>query len=347
MHRTITSLVACLTVAGSAFAQENKNAPPYEAPKPALTPEQVEKVLKQLDELEKSILASRGSTLGGIIAKLHAAAASDAAAINFLTDCDKLVNVERKDGDRKDAKQIDKKKEAEKREPRGADADKDGDFGTGLRLCLEYLALTLEVRDLKDLSTAIPKITAFHQNILSRGKKIKGKAGEMLMQAVGTGGGGAAAGGRRGGGPVEMRVVIEAYQLDQFIRRPNWPLVPGDIIDMYNKVIIENARQNKKEDMATLWDTALNTEASIRKLRLADGEFSVWEQSTYPNLRWQRATDLASNGPNPVTGMAEMLKVIKDYPNHPNSPDWVRQLRSMVAPEKTEEVADKDATAAK
>ncbi len=345
MHRPILSLAACLTVIGSALAQESKTAPPYVAPTPALTPAQVANVLKQLEELEKGILSQRGNTLGAIIAKLHSAAASDAAAINFLTECEKLVNVERKDGDRKDAKQIDKKKEAEKREPRGAEADKDGDFGTSLRLCLEYLALTLEVRDLKDISTAITKITAYHQKMISAGKKIKGKAGDMLMQAVGTGGGGG--GNRRGGGAVEMRAVVEAYQLDQFLRRQDWPLVPGDIVEMYNKVIIENARKNKKEDMAALWDTALNTEATLRKLRLPDGEFTVWEQSSYPNLRWQRAMDLVSSGPNPVSGMADMLKVIKDYPNHPNSPDWVKQLRTMVAPEKPEEGADKDATAAK
>ncbi|MDB6136930.1 MAG: hypothetical protein JWO94_2 [Verrucomicrobiaceae bacterium] len=344
MNLSIPSLVVGILVTGTAIAQENKDAPPYVAPTPALTEAQVANVLKQLDDLEKSILSQRGNSLSTIIAKLRTAASSDAAAINFLTECDKLVNVERKDGDRKDAKKIDQKKETEKREPRGAEADKEGDLGTALRLCLEYIALTLEVRDVKEIGTVIPKITAFHQSILSRGKKIKGKAGEMLMQPVGTGGGGA----RRGNTSLpDMRVVVDAYQLDQFMRRPKWPLVPGDIIEMYDKVIIENARQNKKEEMASLWDTALNNEATFRKLRLADGEFTVWEQSTYPNLRWQRATDLALNGPNPVTGMADMLKVIKDYPNHPNSPEWVNQLRTMVAPSKVGTDEGNAATAAK
>ena len=339
MHRSILSFIACVSVIGTATAQENKNAPPYVAPTPTLTEDQVTKVLKQLDDLEKTIAAQRGNTLGAIIQKLHTAASSDSAAINFAIECEKLVTVERKDGDRNDARKLDQKKEAEKREPKaGIEAQKDGDFGTGLRLCLEYLALTLEARDVKDLATIVPKITAFHQNIISRGKKIKGRAGEMLMQPLGSGG-------RRGG--AEMRAVIDAYQLDQFIRRPKWPTVPGDIVDIYDKVIIEIARDKKKEDMATLWDTALNTEAGFCRLRMADGEFAVWEQSIYPNLRWQRATDLASNGPNPVTGMAEMLKVIKDYPNHPNSPDWIQTLRTMVSPPKPgEETTDAAKTTA-
>ena len=146
-----------------------------------------------------------------------------------------------------------------------------------------------------------------------------------------------------------MRAVIDAYQLDQYLRRSDWPNVPGDIVEMYDKVIIEQARQKKKDDMASLWDTALTNEASLRRLRLADGDFAVWEQSTYPNLRWQRAVDLATTGPNPVTGMADMLKVIKEYPNHPNSPDWVHQLRDMVQPPGAGTDADKDkaSTAAK
>ncbi len=331
MHRSLLFIFAGLTAALTATAQENKDAPPYVPPVPTLTPEQSAKVLKQLEDLEKSILAQRGTSLGAIIQKLRAASATDASAINFVAECEKLVTVERKGGDRKDAMKIDQKKEAEKREPKaGIDADRDGDFGTALRVCLEFLALTLEVRDVKDMSTMVPRITSFHQGLLARGKKLKGRAGDMVMQPIGGGGGGG--NGRRGGTPPELRSVIEAYQLDQYLRRENWPTTPGDIVDMYDKVIVQAARDKKKEDMASLWDTGLNTEASFRRLRLADGEFTVWEATGYPNLRWQRAQDLAQNGSNPVTGMAEMLKVIKDYPNHPNSPDWIKQLRDMVTP---------------
>ena len=326
MSRSIPCLLACLALAHSACAQDNKDAAPA-SPVSGLSPAQIANVLKQLDELEKGILSQRNSSLSGIISKLRTAASSDAAAINFVAACEKLVNVERKDGDRKDAKKIDQKKEEEKRQPRGPDADKEGDYGLALRLCLEYMALSLEARDVKDLATMIPKITAYHQTLIAQGKKIKGKAGDMLMQSV-TGGG------RRG----EMRVVMEAFQLEKYLNREGWSRVPGDIVAMYDKVIIENARKNKKEDMASLWDTALNNDATFRRLRMTDGDFSVWEASSYPDLRWQRATDLANAGPNPVAGMADMLKVIKDYPSHANSPDWVKQLRDMVTPPKPEVV---------
>ncbi len=331
MHRTLLPLVAGLGLALTASAQENKNAPPYVPPTPTLTPDQVTNVLKQLDELEKSILSQRGTTLSTIIQKLHSAAQSDTSAINFVAECDKLVNVKLKNADRREAQRIDQRKEAEKREPKaGVDADREGDYGAALRVCLEYIALSLEARDVKDMGAFASKITAYHQALLSYGKKLKGRAGELIMQPIIGGGGG-----RRTAGQLqlpELRVVIDAYQLDQYLHRNDWPLVPGDIAAMYDKVIVQAAREKKKEDIGSLWETGINTEASFRGLRLAEGEFKQWQASTYPNLRWHRAEDLAQNGPNPVTGMAEMLKVIKDYPNHPNSPDWVRQLRNMVSP---------------
>ena len=344
MHRSLLPLFAGFSVVLTATAQENKNAPPYVPPVPSLTPAQIANVLKQLEDLEKTILAQRGVSLGAIIQKLHSAAASDVSAINFVAECEKLVQVKLKNADRKEAMKIDQRKEAEKREPKaGVEAEKEGDIGTALSLALEYLALTLEARDVKDLSTMVPRITSFHQALIARGKKLKGRAGELIMQPI-TGGGG----GRRG---PEFHYVIEAYQLDQFLHRQDWPETPGDIATMYDKVIIQLARDKKKEDMAGLWDAAINNEATFRRLRLADGEFSVWETSASPNLRWRKAEDLAQNGPNPVTGMAEMLKVIKDYPNHPASPDWVKELRDMVAPPaaeapKTGEDANKASTAA-
>jgi len=324
----LLSLLAVGSLATIHFAHGQTAVSPET--KPVLTPEQAANVLKQLADLEKSILQQRGSNLGGVIQKLRTAASSDAAAVSFIEDCDKLVNVERKDGDREEAKRIEQRAEQAKRNETKKEEDKDGDHVTGLRLCLEYLALTLEANDAKDLCLMVPKVQAFHQTLLSHGKKLKGRTGDMLMRPIAAGGGG-----RRGGqgGGLDIGVVIDAYQLDRYIRREGWPLEPGNIIRMYQQVILKSSLEKHKDDIGSLWDTGITTEASYRKERLAEGEFTVWQQNEYPALKWQRATDLVQSGPNPVTGMAEMLKVIKDHPGHPSSPEWVKQLRSLVTPD--------------
>ncbi len=306
----------------SVFAQNTEPAPAAPA-RPELTPEQIKNVLKQLDELEKSILSQRGTSLGSIIQKLRSAASSDAATINFLAECDKLVNVERKDGDRQDAKRIEQRKEAEKRGETRKETEKDGDHATALRLCLEYMALTLEANETKDLKTMVPKLLAFHQTMLAQAKKLHGAAGELLMRPVGGGGGGRNLG---------VGVVVQAYQLDSFLKPQGWPTSPGDIIEAYDKFILKTVREKETDKLAAGWDTALNNELGFRKERMAEGEYTVWAQQSYPRLRWSRAIDLTTHGPSPVAGLGEQLKVIKEFPNHPDSPGWIAALRSVVAP---------------
>jgi len=68
-------------------------------------------------------------------------------------------------------------------------------------------------------------------------------------------------------------------------------------------LILPSIRQDKKEDLATTWDTALTNYATFTKARMPEGEFLVWQQQAYPELRWQRATDLFENGSSPVLGL--------------------------------------------
>lgn len=332
-------LFVTLTAAATLHAQvpaPTAVAPPVpasaveaEAPKPALTPDQVSNVLKQLADLEKTILQQRATNLGGLVQKIRTAASSDASAVNFVEDCDTLVNVERKDGDKDEAVKIKQRAEQVKRGDTKQQEDKEGDYLTSLRLTLEFLALSLEAHEAKDLSSMIPKVQSFHQSLIENAKKLKGRAGDMLMMPISRGGFGGGA--RRPGGNLDVGVVIEAYQLAPYLRTEGWPVEPANIMGMYDKVILKVVRETRATELASAWDGAINTEVNYRKERLPEGELTVWQQQEYPNLRWLRAKDLVRNSGNPVNGMAEMLKVIKEYPNHASSPAWVVELRNMVS----------------
>lgn len=303
-------------------------APAAPTPKAALTPDQASNVLKQLADLERTILQQRGTNLGGIIQKLRTAASSDAAAVSFIEDCDKLVNVERKDADAEVARKIEEKAQETKRPGTGKEEEREGEWTTSLRICLEFLALSLEASTSADLSLMVPKVQSFHQSLISQGKKLRGRSGDVLYRPLTAGGAP-----RRGNkDQLEFKVVIDAYQLDRHLHREGWPLEPANITRMYQQVILKPSLEKHKTDIASIWDTGIAAEVSFRKARLAEGEFVVWQQNEYPVLRWMRAEDLAKHGADPVSGMAEMLKVIKEYPAHPSSPEWVKQLREMVTP---------------
>lgn len=290
-----------------------------------LKPEQISSVLKQLEELEKTILAQRGSSLSTVIQRLRAAASSDAAALSLVAECDQIVNVERKEGDREAEEDAERRKENQKRrqqETDREDVEKNGDATLALRLGLEFLALTLEARQATDLATMMPKVQAYHQSLIASAPKLRGRSGDGLMRPISAD--------RGGGSPIGL--VISALQLAPYVEVENWPSSPGDVIQHYDRLVFQSARRYKPEELGTHWDAAINTENAFRKARMFEGEYALWLQNDLPALRWQRAQDIVRHSGNPVAGLADMLNLIKAHPAHPSSPAWVTELRSIVKP---------------
>jgi len=286
-----------------------------------LKPEQVSSVLKQLEELEKTILTQRGTSLSSIIQRLRTAASSDAGALGLVAECDEIVNVQRKEGDRQAKEDAERRQEAQKRRQQGTDKndiEKNGDATLALRLNLEYLALSLEAWQTDDLASMVPKLQAFHQTLIASAAKLRGRAGESLQRPAG------------GGNPLGL--VVSALQLEAYLQKENWPTSPGDILQHYQRLIIPPIRRHKPEELGAIWDTALNMEGSFRKGRMFEGEYALWMQNDLPALRWQRAQDIVRNSGNPITGLADMLNLIKTHPSHPSSASWVNELRSLVKP---------------
>ncbi|MBL9114149.1 MAG: hypothetical protein JNJ83_04010 [Verrucomicrobiaceae bacterium] len=332
--KNLTLLVVSAAMANLSLAQSPEPAAPT-ATGSKLKPEQAASVLKQLQELEKTILAQRGSNLGGIIQKIRSAASSDAAALALVAECDSLVNVERKEGDRDDKEAAERRKDQQKNAQQNTDQDdveRNGDPLLALRLCLEYLALSLEAQEVKELSDMAGKLTSFHQSLVSSGAKLRGRSGDVVLRPVGNGGGGGGGGRRQGGQqPSEsIGLVIQAFQLENYLKREGWPLVPGDILEHYEKIIFTKDRASSPDKLAEHWDAAIAAESAFRKARMFEGEYALWFQTAVPDLRWDRAADLAEHGTNSITGLAEMLNIIKANPNHPNSPKWVAELRARV-----------------
>ncbi len=301
-----------------------------------LKPEQVANVLKQLEELEKTILAQRGTNLTSVIQRIHAAAASDGAAQNFIADCDRVVNVDRKLADREAKQEAERRKDQQKKrqEPTKGQEEKNGDTTLALRLSLEYLALTLEANEAKDITVMIPKLQSFHQSLQASAPKLKGQSAQMLHRSVSMGEGRAERGRNGGATPGgSVGLVVSAFQLERYLSPENWSGIPADIIGHFDKGALKLARENKPEEVASLWETAINLEAAIRKETMFDGEYAIWVQNELPSLRWRRAEDMVEHGPSKVAGLAEMLNVIKANPTHADSPTWVRTLRSLVKPD--------------
>jgi len=285
------------------------------APAATLTPAQVEAITKQLKDLEKQIQDMRGSNLTMVMTKLRSAAASSAAALNFYLDCEKLVNVERKDLDKTEERQRKEQMErnAERRTDKKAE-DLDGDAGLATRLQIQYLLLTLEAHEAKpeDKEKLLPRLQAYIQEVVSSADKLKGRAGGQLRRDL------------------SESPIVQAYQIGRFLDSEDWTTRPMDFAGMWSKFILPHFEKEKKDALAAQWDARISVETTMNKGRLPEPEFIIWGQQELPTLKWARANYLLQKGPSPVTALADMLNHIKAYPSHPDAPKWLEEMRQAV-----------------
>lgn len=313
---TLILLLACGLPSGPVLAQAPgpSNAEPP-APAPALTEAQATSVLNQLKELEAQIMQMRGSNLSSVMARLREGLVSDQAAMNLWVECDNIVNSERKEADKADARQRKEMMERMDRKPKGggnSPANDNGDFAFAVRLGLQYLVLTLEAHETKDddLIKMVPKIQDYVQALTAAAPKLKGRAYGYLGNALS-----------------QNNAIVDAFSLSPFLDRKNWSTRPLDIGAIYTQMLMPLA---KKDDLPGLWDARINAEGTFRKEQMFAPEFELWTRTSLPMLRWQRAIYLHEKGPSPVNAMADMLKVIRENPGHANAPDWVKTLRQLV-----------------
>ena len=325
-------------------------------PAPLLTPEQTATVMKQLEQLETQVLKNRGETLGTALAKFRSALAGQKEAVSLYLDCYKLEHY-----DRHDLKQTDFQAWKEANEARL----KDEEFLAGLMLQLEYLVLTVQAQDVKEqkdmgpivaqLQTFIPKAVNAVQETM---KHTASGAVEQKNQGNGGGGGGGrpggggrapAGGGGRGpggggGGGVNvpgnlgnaLRQSVKncefsnAYLLESHLKREEWAYAPLEIAEIYQSVIFPYYLEVRPTEIAAQWDARINAELALRKTIMSESEFGVFLKERQPELHWYKASYLYSHNVNALQAMADMLKIIRENPTHPEAGAWLRELRDAV-----------------
>lgn len=321
-HR-ILSLIAAGSLASFSPAQETP------VPAPALTDQQVSVILQQLKELEATIARQRGENLGAILQKLRTGASSDAAALALFAECEKIISVERKELTKEEERRREEtmKREAD-RNKETKDQKEEGDFGAAVKLQLQYLILSLEAHETPEIKKMHPKLASYIQDLVANAEKLKGRAGDYLRDPLRQAGGGAR-GGRGGGG--RGNPFVPAFQLERYLEMPNWSQVPVDFEQIWDKTVLPYYREKDKEDLGAQWDVRINAETAFRKGSMSEPEFLLWQQNELPAIKWERAKDIYANSYKPVDGMADMLRLIKEAPGHPDAPQWVRELRDLVA----------------
>lgn len=321
-------------------------ASPAPAAPPTLTDEQTANIMKQLEQIEAQITKGRGDILGTALAKFRAAAASSKDALALYLDCYKLEHF-----DRRDLKMTDFQAWRDANEA----SLKDEDFLTGLQLQLEYLVMSIqaqEVKETKELGPLVVGLQAFLPKAIAAVQETIKHTASGAIEPKNQGGNGArpggnrsAGGGRQGGGggfagggqlgnmlrqSVKSSEFSVAYLLEDYLARADWSYSPLDIASIYSQVIFPYYLDQKPTEIGAQWDSRINAELALRKITQSESEYAVFFRERQPELAWEKASYMLANNVNPIMALADMLKVIRENPNHASAQSWLKELRRAV-----------------
>lgn len=321
---------------------------PATAPAVTLTPSQTAHILKELEKVEAQIGQGRGGVFSNALAKFRSAMGSDAAALALYLDCYKLENFERRDLKNTDFI-------AWRDDPRRQVLLKDPDYSKGLSLQLEYLVMSIQAQEIKDVRKMGPMVTALQAYLTKAISAVQSSIKHTASGAVevkeasknNNNGGGGQRRGREGGGErwgisdasslattlrrsVKGTEFSRAYLLDDYMTLQEWEYTPLNIGGIYGSVIFPYYKLEKPTELGVQWDARINTELALRKALLSESEYAIYLGEENPRLQWQKQNDLLAGGINSVNALAEMLKIIQGNPNHPDASSWLGSFKQIM-----------------
>lgn len=338
----LAALLASPAIAQTTVAPPAEPAPAAAPSQVLLTPAQTAHILKELEKAEALIGQGRGGVFSIALTKFREGMASESAAVALYLDCYKLENF-----DRKDLKQTDFMDWRDRNE----DRMKEDEFRKALMLQLEYLVLTIQGQDIKEvkkmgpivasLQTFVAKAVAAVQEstkhtasgaVEAKDNNSKGPPGGRRGGPAGGGGGGGPGGalGNMLRQPVTATEFAKAYVLEDYLTRKDWEYRPLDVDGIYANIILPYYLQERPTEVAAQWDARINADMALRKAVMSDTEFNIYYKEQGPRRYWTKNSYLVANGINAVNSLADMLKIIQANPNHPDAADWLKEFRELV-----------------
>ncbi len=294
---------SCLIALGSACVLIASPAPLPAAP---LTQEQIDKILAELDRFEGVVTGKRTAGRRSAVDAFRRASGSDKEAYEFYLACVKELDFDRQG-----------KSFTEFRDWRSRQEDrlKTPSRMAGMRLQLQWLVLTLRAAEGEDRMTVAAEAETFLGKIVANAKSL-GPDLQVVQREN-----------------VLATPFGRLYELDQSVKLEDWAYSPGNIGQMYERVILPPLRENAPAHIAAAWDRRIQLETEmIRGLRTDDpAALEQFTKETLPRLKWQRAADLFQHGEQQEGALA-MVKLIGDYPEHPDAAEWITGFRRMLMP---------------
>lgn len=308
--------------------------------------------LKQLKEVLKQIKDKRATsekmTQNKVIQDFRAATANGSAAIAFYTQAIQTTQFDGKVHEQA-AFQDWKRDESEKLK---SDA-----MQNAVRLHLNYLLLTLQYATGTPIQQLEPALQAHIAAVIAAGAKDdeviarRQKAKEMAERNPML----------RGKRPdeeplfwdqqlikqgVTNSIFVQWYGIQKMVSNlKDWEMAPGNVDGINQNTLLPYYRQNKDPKVLAIWDAKIQRESLAASNSTLAFKIDQFNKVRLPALLWNRANDAIAIGLR-NRGIAEMLSLVKNYPDHPDLAAWISKLEEVIASADSSAPAASPATSA-
>jgi len=260
-----------------------------------------ESVLKELHKIKGTRETSLKTQLYQIYQTVNAASLNGSEAMDLYLQAEFSTQF---NGESRDKIQfIDWKKKQ-------SDKLKSKSFKESLRLYLSYLALTLENSMGTKIENLIPSLLNYTTQVSSEIEFLDD--GNELMK-----------------NPLDKSLIV-SYLGVTLTPQANWVNTPGNLDDIFQKVILPEFRLKENPLAIEYWNSQIERESEAsqydKRLFQAD-QFATIRK---PTLFWNKAREYYLIGQK-NRGITEMLAVIKAYPTHPDASAWAAKLEEYIA----------------
>ena len=125
-------------------------------------------------------------------------------------------------------------------------------------------------------------------------------------------------------------IFSDAYQIEDFLKKKDWVYSPLEISSIYDTVILPYYLETKPEEAGAQWDARINAELAMQKITMSESEYAIYYKERQPELAWQKDRFLLENNINAIMAVADMLKIVRENPNHAQAATWLQTLRQIV-----------------
>ncbi|MBX7207372.1 MAG: hypothetical protein K1X78_03580 [Verrucomicrobiaceae bacterium] len=312
------------------------------APSTGLTDDETAKVLAEITKVQQEFARTKKEVLAGALEKFRKGAGTEQDALDLYLASYRVVNIDRKPATSKEDQEARANGDWQKK---ALSSLGEGTTSAMLQLQVELLVVLLESANATSDAKIVARLRSYMQAVIAYlpaaasavqgppprrvvatvGKKSKREEEERAAERTLARKKSSAA--RQLRQPVTSTLFAEAYSLGTYIEAPaQWPRSPADFRAAYSNIILPWYRANKKSELPAVWDEYLKAETMLQEIALQPDDLLQWGAGEYKTLYWSKWLDLLTNGITATTATQELVKTIRENPNHPALKTWVADL---------------------